>query len=178
MASVVVSDLNFVDVSTKARGNFSEGDTLTRFLGTEVGKAQELLMRREMAATMNSDLSDPKKGIKPEEISLTNIRRALIQEQGFQDTGYTKPDLTTAQLMDKAGPAWYVRMFDSFKQAVTGADQSVRDGVRAGADATATMVTTNTGYSGQAAEALSGRAAQIERAVNQALGVTPGGGKP
>ncbi|MBK9586625.1 MAG: hypothetical protein KA178_09160 [Alphaproteobacteria bacterium] len=178
MARVDVERLDFVDVSQKTRGNFMEPENITRFLNTEVGKAQERLMRDQMAAQMNVDVTDKSKMTKPGDISTDTIRRALFTEQASQDQGYRSPDLTTAALMDKAGPSWYVRMFDSFKQAVTGADQTIRDGTRVGADATATMVTNNSGYSGQAAAALSGREAQIENAVNQALGVTPGGRKP
>ena len=178
MGRVVVENLDFVDVSAKTRGNFMEPENITRFLNSEVGKAQERLMRDQMAAQMNVDVTDKSKMTKPGDIDISTIRRALFTEQASQDQGYRSPDLTTAQLMDKAGPAWYERLGSLATNWLKAGDQTVRDGMRAGADATATMVTTNTGYSGQAAEALSGRAAQIENAVNQALGVTPGGRKP
>lgn len=168
MPTVDVERLQIVDVKTSKVGNFMDTANLDRFLNSEVGKAQERLMRQEMQA----------QGFKPEDITTSMVRRALFSEQASQDTGYRQADLTTAQLMDKAGPAWYERLGSLATNWLKAGDQTVRDGMRAGADATATMVTTNTGYSGQAAEALSGRAAQIENAVNQALGVTPGGRKP
>lgn len=178
MATVIVEDLSFVNVSTATRGNFSEGDTLTRFLGSEVGKAQERLMRDQMAAQLNVGITDKTRMTQPADIDLTSVRRALILEQSYQDTKYTKPELSTAQLMDRAGPAWYERIGNLVSNWGRAGDQAVRDGANAGANATATLVTNNSGYSGQAAAALSGREAQIERAVNESLGITPGGRKP
>lgn len=142
MASVVVADLNFVDVSTNSRGNFSEGDTLTRFLGTEVGKAQERLMRNEMAAQMNRDLSDPRTGIKPEDVDITSIRRALILEQYTQDTNYTKPNLTTAELIRTHGTPSLQQLGDLTTNFADSLKRTVEDATRALAGVIHTHITT------------------------------------
>lgn len=178
MARVDVERLDFVDVSQKTRGNFMEPENITRFLNTEVGKAQERLMREQMAAQMNSDVTDKSKMTKPGDIDVSTIRRALFTEQASQDTGYRKPDLTTAQLMDKAGPAWYERLGSLAQNFGKEADQLIRNLTNMGADAVVTGVTTNSGGSGRAAEALTSVQARNEAVINPSLGTTPGGAKP
>lgn len=170
MAAVDVERLQFVDVSQRTRGNFMEPANLDRFLSSEIGKAQEKMMREQMAAQMNADVSDPSRRTKPEDIDVKNIRRALFSEQASQDQGYRSPDISTKQLMDSHGPAWYERLGNLVTNFGRAGKEGVEGGVRAGAEATVTHVR-NEGQTGVAAQALTGREAQIENAVNEALGI-------
>ncbi len=170
MAAVDVERLQFVDVSQRTRGNFMEPANLDRFLSSEIGKAQEKMMREQMAAQMNADVSDPSRRTKPEDIDVRNIRRALFSEQASQDQGYRSPDISTKQLMDSHGPAWYERLGNLVTNFGRAGKEGVEGGVRAGAEATVTHVR-NEGQTGVAAQALTGREAQIENAVNEALGI-------
>lgn len=168
--SVDIERLQFVDVSQRTRGNFMEPDNITRFLSSEVGKAQERLMRDQMAAQLNASVTGSGARTKPEDIDISTIRRALFTEQASQDTGYRQADLTTAQLMKSHGPAWYESLANSIANWGRSSKETVESGVRAGAEATVTHVR-NEGQTGVAAQALSGREAQIERAVNDSLGI-------
>lgn len=174
MTTIDVERLQFVDMSQKTRGNFMEPGNITRFLGTEVGQAQEKLMREQMAAQLNAGVTGSGPRTKPEDIDISTIRRALFSEQASQDQGYRTADISTAQLMKSHGPAWYESLANSITSWARSSKETVEGGVRAGAEATAQTVTNNTGLTGQASTALSGREAQIERAVNESLGL----GKP
>ncbi|MCL4678912.1 MAG: hypothetical protein KJ017_10035 [Alphaproteobacteria bacterium] len=174
MAAVDVERLQFVDVRQSKVGNFMEPANLDRFLNSEVGKAQEKMMREQMAAQMNADVSDPSRRTKPEDIDVRNVRRALFSEQASQDQGYRSPDISTAQLMKSHGPAWYESLANSITSWARSSKETVESGARSGAEAAVTHVR-NEGQTGVAAQALSGREAQIDNAVNDALGIKPGG---
>lgn len=162
MTTVDVDRLQFVDVRQEKVGNFMEPTNLDRFLASELGRAQEKLMREQMV----------QQGFQADEITTSMIRRALFTEQAAQDTNYRSADLSNKQLLDSHGSAWYQRLGDLVSNWGRAGKEGAESTVRAGAEATATHVR-NEGMTGEASRALSGREAQIERAVNEALGIKP-----
>ncbi|MCB1682113.1 MAG: hypothetical protein H6858_04450 [Rhodospirillales bacterium] len=157
MTTVDVERLQFVDVRESTRGNFMDTETLDRFLDSEVGKAQEKLMREQMEA----------QGFPAEDITTSMIRRSLITEQCSQDANYRTADLTTKQLMDLKGPDWLDRLGSLITNFGRAGDQAVRDGATAGAAMVVDGVTTNSGLTGQAADALTSRTTVLENLLKK-----------
>lgn len=170
MTTIDVERLQFVDMRQQTRGNFMEPENITRFLSSEVGKAQERLMRDQMAAQMNAGVTGSGPRTKPEDIDISTIRRALFTEQASQDTGYRQADLTTKQLMDLKGPSWLQQLGDLVGNWGRAGKQGVEGAVRVGAEAIQTHVVTE-GQTGEVARLRSGREVQIDNAVNEALGI-------
>lgn len=152
MTTIDVERLQFVDMSQKTRGNFMEPGNITRFLGTEVGQAQEKLMREQMAAQLNAGVTGSGPRTKPEDIDISTIRRALFSEQASQDYG-RQADLTTKQLMDLKGPSWLQQLGDLASNWARAGKEGVEAGARGGAEMIRTHVVTE-GMTGEAASVL------------------------
>lgn len=159
MPTVDVERLSFVDVSEKTRGNFMQPENIDRFLASEVGKAQEKMMREQIAA----------QGFKPEDITTSMIRRSLFVEQASQDNG-GKADITTKQLMDSHGPTWYQKLGDLVTSWGKAGKEATENAVTAGAGLVADGVTNNSGLTGQAADAIRNRGVQLDAIIGGATG--------
>ncbi len=152
MTSVNVEALSFVDVSENTRGSFVKPENLDRFLDSEVGKAQEKLLREQIQ----------EQGVEPTD---STIRRALFHEQNYQDLGYREPDLTTQELLDDYGPSWYERLTNTFEAAGAAVSEAVDGVVREIGPATPNP--DDPAYVGRGGAA---RDEAIQRAVDDAVG--------
>lgn len=166
MASINTENLTFVDVSTDTVGDFYDNGNFSQnlhsFVDSPVGEAQVNSLREQMIEQMAAQ------GVEDYEPTDNQIYRALYHEQNGQDANYAHADVTNQQMLDDHGPAWYEELGGALVGLFSDADEAVKDGVKAGADATVEHVTTE-GMTGQAAEALTGREQQINDAVDSAV---------
>lgn len=174
MASINTEMLTFVDVKTDTVGDFYDNGNFSQnlhdFVASPVGEAQINSLREQMAEQMAAQ------GVEDYEPTDSQMYKALYHEQNGQDANYAHPDVTNQQMLDDHGPAWYEELGGALVSLFSDADETVKDGVKTGAEAVVDGVTQNDGMAGQAAEALSGREQQINDAVDGA--VNGGGMKP
>ncbi len=159
MPSIDSETLTFIDLTKDNVGNFYDNGDFSEeyqsFKESPVGEAQIKSLVEEIKVQMGDDY----------EPTDSQIGRILYNEQLSQEQGYSSPDLTSEQMLDKHGPAWYEELGGALKNLFEKANNALNDGVKTGVDATVDGVTNNTGLTGNAVDAIINRNHQIDTAV-------------